>query len=58
MQVVLAVKHGDLCKEVETINRHGEIKIASIADFKIGYRHVMRPEGRMVCCRAFFFAAR
>jgi len=32
-------------QQVETINRHGEIKIRSLADFEIGYRSVVRPEG-------------
>ncbi len=30
---------------VETINRQGEIKLRSITDFKIGYRHVVKPDG-------------
>lgn len=29
---------------VETINRYGEIKIRPLAEFQIGYRHVVRPE--------------
>lgn len=29
-------------KAVETINRHGEIKIRSLADFEVAYRHVKR----------------
>lgn len=32
-------------RAVETINRHGDIKIRPLADFTIGYRHVTRPEG-------------
>lgn len=28
---------------VETINRQGEIKVRPIADFQVGYRHVVRP---------------
>ncbi len=31
-------------RKVETINRHGEIKIRPISDFEISYRHVVRPE--------------
>jgi len=31
--------------KVETINRNGEIKIRSLADFEVGYRSVIRPEG-------------
>jgi UDP-N-acetylmuramate dehydrogenase len=30
---------------VETINRSGEIKVRSLKDFEVGYRHVVRPEG-------------
>jgi len=29
---------------VETINRHGEVKVRPLVDFKVGYRHVTRPE--------------
>jgi UDP-N-acetylmuramate dehydrogenase len=32
-------------REVETINRQGEITIRSLSDFKVGYRSVTRPEG-------------
>lgn len=32
-------------RAVETINRHGEIKIRPATDFKVSYRHVERPEG-------------
>jgi len=32
-------------QRVETINRRGEIKLRSLADFEIGYRSVIRPEG-------------
>lgn len=28
---------------VETINRQGEIKVRPLADFQVGYRHVVRP---------------
>ena len=28
---------------VETINRHGEIKMRPVSDFEVGYRHVVRP---------------
>ncbi|TAK72473.1 MAG: UDP-N-acetylmuramate dehydrogenase [Gammaproteobacteria bacterium] len=31
-------------QSVETINRYGEIKRRSLADFEISYRHVKRPE--------------
>ncbi|MFZ2314637.1 MAG: UDP-N-acetylmuramate dehydrogenase [Gammaproteobacteria bacterium] len=31
-------------KAVETINRRGEIKIRPLTDFKVDYRHVVRPE--------------
>jgi UDP-N-acetylmuramate dehydrogenase len=34
----------NLVHEVETINRRGEIKTRTLADFKIGYRSVARPE--------------
>lgn len=30
-------------KAVETINRHGDIKIRPASDFEVGYRHVVRP---------------
>lgn len=32
-------------ESVETINRRGEIKVRSLNDFQINYRHVVRPEG-------------
>jgi UDP-N-acetylmuramate dehydrogenase len=32
-------------RRVETINHHGEIKIRSLDDFKVGYRSVVRPDG-------------
>jgi UDP-N-acetylmuramate dehydrogenase len=31
-------------QSVETINRHGEVKLRSVDDFKVSYRHVVRPE--------------
>lgn len=30
-------------QQVETMNRHGEIKIRPASDFEIGYRHVQKP---------------
>jgi UDP-N-acetylmuramate dehydrogenase len=33
-----------LVKMVETINRHGEVKIRPASDFQVAYRHVVRPE--------------
>lgn len=40
---------------VETINRHGEIKIRSPKDFQVGYRHVVRPEGEWFVAGHFVF---
>lgn len=31
-------------RAVETINRRGEIKVRPVTDFKVSYRHVVRPE--------------
>jgi UDP-N-acetylenolpyruvoylglucosamine reductase len=31
---------------VQTVNRHGEVRVRTAADYEIGYRHVMRIEDR------------
>ena len=31
---------------VQTVNRHGEVRIRTVADYEIGYRHVVRIEDR------------
>jgi UDP-N-acetylenolpyruvoylglucosamine reductase len=31
---------------VQTVNRHGEVRIRTVADYEIGYRHVVRTEGK------------
>ena len=30
----------------QTVNRHGEVHVRTPADYEIGYRHVIRPEGK------------
>jgi len=42
--------------EVETINRHGEIKIRKPCDFKIDYRTVIRPPGEWFVSAKLEFA--
>jgi UDP-N-acetylmuramate dehydrogenase len=39
---------------VETINRQGEIRIRPLADFEVGYRRVVRPEGEWFVAGHFF----
>ena len=31
---------------VQTVNRHGEVRMCTAGDYEIGYRHVVRTEGR------------
>lgn len=44
-------------KAVETINRHGEIKIRPLTDFKVDYRHVVRPENEWFVAGHFALTA-
>lgn len=43
-------------RAVETINRHGEIKIRPLADFKVGYRSVLRPQDEWFVAGQFSLA--
>lgn len=44
-------------KAVETINRRGEIKIRPLNDFKVDYRHVVRPENEWFVAGHFVLTA-